>query len=150
MSPPRALTPEDACRLLVAAGVLTDRGQLWSVADVTRWMLAAGLRRGGLLVVTVEAFHGAFPEVRCALDGPDEAPSRPRKLPAVLTIRDVANLMGEGWSTERARDWLLKVGALEKRGGRWITTPERLSAVFPEVYQRIVDEITERDDSFAA
>jgi hypothetical protein len=146
MSPPRYLTPDDARRLLTAAEVLTDRGTLWSVAEVTRWMVAKGEKRDGLLCVSTETFHGAFPEVHAMLSASEEAPVAPApresQAPAVLTVAKVAELMG--WTVKRTRRWLLTAGALEKQGRQWVTTQERLAEVFPAAYRAVVEGERER------
>lgn len=57
-----------------------------------------------------------------------------------LSVPDVAQLFG--WTTEATRKWLTKAGLLVRRGGRPVTTPERLHAEFPEAFQRLAT----RDD----
>jgi hypothetical protein len=52
-----------------------------------------------------------------------------------LSVPDVARLLG--WTTRATRKWLTKAGVLMRRGGRPVTTPERLHAEFPEVFQRL-------------
>jgi hypothetical protein len=57
-----------------------------------------------------------------------------------LDTKDVAELMssadpGGGWNTDKARYWLTREGAAQKRGGRWYTTQSRLRACFPEVFE---------------
>lgn len=42
------------------------------------------------------------------------------------------------WTTRRARDWLKATKAGIRRGGRWITTRERLREHFPELWDLIV------------
>jgi hypothetical protein len=63
-------------------------------------------------------------------------------LPQLLTAADVASLMrnrdGTPWPTWKARRWLRKTGAAELRGGRWVTTLERLIARFPEAFEALV------------
>lgn len=64
---------------------------------------------------------------------------------SILTTRDIADLLG--WSTQRARRWLLRTGAASKRtglhgrrGGRYVTTWARLRASFPEVVRALERE----------
>lgn len=57
----------------------------------------------------------------------------PKKI--YLGTHDVAELMG--WSTDQARYWLKREGAVQKRGGRWYTTESRLRAVFPEAFEAL-------------
>lgn len=59
---------------------------------------------------------------------------------------DVADALG--WDTQRARRWLQKTDAGTKRGGRVITTPDRLAAHFPEAFHEVaLDFDDELDDS---
>jgi hypothetical protein len=154
VTPTGYLTAEDVTRLLQAAGVRTDQGRPWRPADVVRWLLAAGERRNDLLVVAQTKFHEAFPEVRKALDAvdADEGPARkPAQLKPWYTMREIADLMGAGWSTERVLRWLRAKNAVESHGPRkHVTTPELLARTFPDIYQRIVDSLTENADSDAA
>ncbi len=59
-----------------------------------------------------------------------------------ITPEEVAKIIG--WDkedpkngTRRARDWLISSGAAIKRGGKWVTTKEKLRQAFPEVYEEI-------------
>lgn len=52
--------------------------------------------------------------------------------PVILMSADIASMLG--WSTLRARRWLISSGAGEKRGGRFITTAAKLAQHFPEVF----------------
>jgi DNA integrity scanning protein DisA with diadenylate cyclase activity len=54
---------------------------------------------------------------------------------SVIEMAEVAKLVG--WSTRRARRRLLATGAVEKRGGRFVTTLDRLRCHFPEVWQAV-------------
>lgn len=60
------------------------------------------------------------------------SPKRERQ-PVYLETKDVAALMG--WNTDKARYWLKREGAAQKRGGRWYTTESRLRAAFPEAFE---------------
>ncbi|HET9954151.1 MAG TPA: hypothetical protein VFQ61_06590 [Polyangiaceae bacterium] len=68
--------------------------------------------------------------------------------PLFYTIKDVQQAIGPSWSQRRVRRWLSRAGALERRYGTVVTTPERLASSFPEVYQRLLrsDEDDDRDD----
>lgn len=54
---------------------------------------------------------------------------------AVLTIRQIADRVG--WSVQRTRRVLLKLGALRRRGRRYITTPRILTDAFPELLRDV-------------
>lgn len=58
-----------------------------------------------------------------------------RQRPKLLGSADVAKALG--WDTRRARRWLRRTGAGEKRGGRIVTTAAKLVAHFPEAYHEI-------------
>lgn len=45
---------------------------------------------------------------------------------------DVAQIMG--WNTQRARRWLLRTGAGEKRAGRVVTTLGKIQKHWPEIF----------------
>lgn len=66
------------------------------------------------------------------------------KLPPVLTSVDIAKLLG--WSTPRARRWLLNTGAGQKRAGRVVTTPTALAAHFPEVLAVLARDVVGDED----
>jgi hypothetical protein len=65
-----------------------------------------------------------------------------------ITPQQVADIIGwtqeakengepEANAVRRARDWLISSGAAIKRGGKWVTTKEKLKMAFPEVYEEI-------------
>jgi len=56
------------------------------------------------------------------------------------TVRDVQRAIGGSWSARRVRRWLDRAGALERRFGTVVTTPELLSVSFPEIFRRLVAE----------
>ena len=56
-------------------------------------------------------------------------------LGVVLSTVDVANLLG--WRVERARRWLQREGVGFQMGERWFTTPTKIRAAFPDVYQEL-------------
>lgn len=62
----------------------------------------------------------------------------------VLTTDQVGRALG--WSTRRARRWLLNTGAGEKRAGRVITTPGKLVAHFPEAWGEISGRMRDLDE----
>lgn len=41
------------------------------------------------------------------------------------------------WRVERTRRWLLREGVVFKKGRLWYTTPARLEAAFPEVFDAL-------------
>jgi hypothetical protein len=60
-------------------------------------------------------------------------------LPKLLGSREVADVMG--WDTQKARRWLKRTEAGSQptgHRGRVVTTPARLAAHFPEVFQEVV------------
>ncbi len=59
-------------------------------------------------------------------------------LPKVVFVADIAKRIG--WSTERTRRWLKSLGALEKRGRKFVTTKTKLRSVFPEMCDEADDE----------
>lgn len=58
-----------------------------------------------------------------------------------LTVSQVAKVLG--WDYRKTWRWLGKAGALVRRNGRLVTTPERLIESFPEVYDRIAQNLHE-------
>lgn len=62
-------------------------------------------------------------------------------LPTLIFTADVARYLG--WSTTRARRWLLSTGAGVKRGNRVCTTPARLAAHWPEIFSAVVEREAE-------
>ncbi len=58
-------------------------------------------------------------------------------LPRLIGSDHVARALG--WDTRRARRWLLKTGAGEKRAGRVVTTLPKLVAHFPEALQLVME-----------
>lgn len=55
---------------------------------------------------------------------------------AYIEVAQIADAMG--WRTERTRRWLLREGAVFKKGRYWYTTRQLLMASFPEVYEDLV------------
>lgn len=55
-----------------------------------------------------------------------------------ITIPQIQEVVGDGFSTRRLRRWLDRAGVLERRYGTVVTTPERLAVAFPEVYRGLV------------
>ena len=51
---------------------------------------------------------------------------------------DVATLLD--FDVRKARRWLLREGAVKKRGGRWYTTREKLLETFPELAAKLGDK----------
>lgn len=69
--------------------------------------------------------------------------------PLFYTIKQVQRAAGmEQWSSRRIRRWLGRAGALERRYGTVVTTPERLAIAFPEIYRRLLeaDDDEEEDE----
>lgn len=66
----------------------------------------------------------------------------------ILTTSDVAGVLG--WDTQRARRWLQRTEAGTKRGGRVITTRDRLASHFPEAFHEVAldfeDDLDDLDD----
>lgn len=60
--------------------------------------------------------------------------SKPQKK-IYYTTAEVAKVLGK--STETARKWLKREGALMKRGGHYYTTAARLYSAFPEAFQEL-------------
>lgn len=58
-----------------------------------------------------------------------------RKKKIFYETKDVAALLG--LSTDQARYWLKREGAVRKRGGRYYTTIERIVSAFPEAFQEL-------------
>lgn len=58
-----------------------------------------------------------------------------KKQKTFLTTTDVAEILG--YTTNGARLWLKRNNAGRLVGGRWITTPSRLAAAFPEAMQEL-------------
>jgi hypothetical protein len=52
-----------------------------------------------------------------------------------LTTAEVAEILG--YTTTGARMWLKRHNAAWKEGGRWVTSPSRLAAAFPEAFQEL-------------
>lgn len=61
--------------------------------------------------------------------------ARQRVKKIYFTPAEVAQVIGR--TTQTARIWLRREGALLKRGGRYYTTAERLLAAFPEAFQEL-------------
>lgn len=57
----------------------------------------------------------------------------------VLSAADVGKLLG--WSTERARDWLIRNECGFKIGSRWFTTPTKIRDAFPEIYTEVLGDL---------
>src|SRR5678815_1021746 len=49
-----------------------------------------------------------------------------------------------GWTWKRTKGWLSREGVLIRKADRWVTTPDKLRAAFPEVWARICEEREER------
>lgn len=58
-----------------------------------------------------------------------------RKKKIYFTTSEVARAIGK--STQTARKWLRREGALVKRGGHYYVTAERLLTTFPEAFQEL-------------
>lgn len=58
--------------------------------------------------------------------------------PKLLFTDDIARHLG--WTTRRARRWLISTGTGAKRGGRYCTTPAKLAAHFPEIYDVVLKD----------
>jgi hypothetical protein len=61
-----------------------------------------------------------------------------KTLPKLLFSTDIAKHLG--WTTQRARRWLVSTGAGVRRGGRVCTTPAKLAAHFPEAFDCVISE----------
>jgi hypothetical protein len=74
-------------------------------------------------------------------------------LPKIITSRKLAEVLDnpsssdprDRWSPQRAARWLQSTGAGVKRGGKWITTPERLIEHFPEAFAELSLASASRD-----
>ncbi len=78
------------------------------------------------------------------------APRRFAAAPLFYTVKQVQRASGmDHWSARRIRRWLDRAGALERRFGTVVTTPERLATAFPEIYRRLLesddDDLEEED-----
>lgn len=71
---------------------------------------------------------------------------QPEQPPLFYTIAQVRRAIGMEWSARRVRRWLWRAGALEKRHGVVVTTPERLASSFPEVYRRLLENAQDAED----
>lgn len=67
----------------------------------------------------------------------------------IYFAEEVAEFMG-GWSTQRARRWLLNTGAGVKCGGRVQTTLPMLMEHWPTAYSIVEYAIRMREDEFEA
>jgi len=70
------------------------------------------------------------------------------KLPVQLGTAQVAKMLNtdeDPWDAQKVKRWFKSTGAGEKRGGRWVTTPAKLAAHWPEVYQRVLVEAFEEE-----
>lgn len=67
------------------------------------------------------------------------------ELPEIIEVADLAPIMR--WTTRRTRDWLAKTKSIEKRGGRWVTTPARLQSNFPEAFEALLAHYTRKSAS---
>ncbi len=96
----------------------------WNTDKARAWLLRDGwaTKHGGRWYTTRARLTEAFPEH-----------FQPRGEKTYFDTRDVARLMG--WSTEQARYWLKREGAVVKRGGRWYTTESRLRAHFQGTFE---------------
>jgi hypothetical protein len=64
--------------------------------------------------------------------------------PGVLQVSDIAKAIG--WSVQTTRRWLVSLGAVQKRGRKYVTTIDRLRAVFPEAAEE-ASKLTQDEDS---
>ena len=51
----------------------------------------------------------------------------------LMTMARVAELLGDDWSTDDVRRFMIREGIGTKRGGRWYITRTQVRAVFPEL-----------------
>lgn len=65
-------------------------------------------------------------------------------LPIYVTIGEVAQLLG--WTRWRTSRWLQRADALVERGGRKVVTLASLRDAFPEVFERYLTELGDRDE----
>lgn len=65
-------------------------------------------------------------------------------LPIYITIGQVARLLG--WTRWRTARWLANAEALVERGGRKVVTLASLREAFPEVFDRYIAELGDRDE----
>lgn len=52
-----------------------------------------------------------------------------------ISTKTIAEALG--WTTERARSWLIRGNAAFQVGSRWYTTRDRLLAAFPEILEAL-------------
>jgi len=57
----------------------------------------------------------------------------------ILTTAEVAEALD--WDTRKTRRWLQKSGAVVKRNGRYVTTPQLLANNFPELWNEIAFDL---------
>jgi hypothetical protein len=70
-------------------------------------------------------------------------------LPLYLSAKQIGDVLG--WSRRKAWRWLSRANALVTRNGRRYTTPELLREAFPEVWNRVVDSLSQKatnDDDY--
>lgn len=97
----------------------------WSTRRARRRLQAAGAleKRAGRHATTIARLVDRFPEIAVSFSCTPQC-----GVPALLEARDVARMTGR--ETRWARRWLLREGAGEKRGGRVVTTAQRVRDVF--------------------
>lgn len=142
MTAEKYLTADEVHKLLCLAYVRTDEGELWTLAQAHRWVVAAGLRRAadGQPVVGTGRLYDAFPELQSVAKAPRRGPHRPKylgadKLPRVITVADL--ILATNWPSWRIRRRLKRLGIIEKRGREYVTTVEKLSEAIPEFVQAL-------------
>jgi hypothetical protein len=60
---------------------------------------------------------------------------KPKQLRGYISVAKVAELLG--WTTQKARRWLTREGALTRKGRHWYTTRNQLRRCFADVYQEL-------------
>jgi hypothetical protein len=61
------------------------------------------------------------------------------KEPTYITLRELSDLMGWRWKEKTLR-WAKREKVVFKVAGRWVTTKEKIIAVFPEALDKLQRE----------
>jgi hypothetical protein len=59
----------------------------------------------------------------------------------IISVRDIKEALGDGYSMWQVRRLLRHAGAVRKIGRRWYTSPETLRQAFPEMFEAILERV---------